>query len=94
MKKKFRRFTFVHVCKEMPDFMKHFDSDFDAIIGDSSLSTVRQDGTRIIEYSLYKIENDKIIDNVAWYYEYQLAALEKQDREKAEDMVWEWDLRK
>ena len=87
MKKKFRRFTFVHVCKEMPEYMDHFKSDFDAIVGDCLLSTLRQDGSRIFEYSLYEIKNNEVVDELAWYHEYQLTALEKQDKEKAEDMI-------
>ena len=92
MKAKFRRFTFVRVCKNVPSFMSHFDSDFYAITGDSELSTLRQDGTRIFEYTLYKFENGKVVNELAWYYESQLTALENQDREKYEELVEQYNL--
>jgi hypothetical protein len=90
MKKKFKRFSYVHVCKDMPDYMYHFPCSFDGIIGDSSLSTIRQDGRRIFEYSVYKLENGKVIDEISWYQEDQLSLLKEQPR-NGEELIDEFE---
>lgn len=91
MKQKFRRFTFVHVCKEMPEHMSHFESDFDAII--KGTSSQLDGGKDIEQYSVYRLKNNKIINEIAWYYESQLRALKKQNRLKAEELVEKYNLR-
>ena len=87
MKQKFGKLTFVHVCKEMPEFMSHFESDFDAIV-DGTYSQL-YGGKDIDSYSLYKLsENGKeIVNHISWYHERQLTALEKQDKELAEELI-------
>ena len=92
MKQKFRKFTYVHVCKEMPDFMSHFDSDFDAIV-EGSYSQLCGGGNDVTSYMLYQLENGKIVNNCGWYDEEQLTALETQDRDKAEELIEEYNLR-
>lgn len=85
MKQKFRILSFVRVCKEMPEYMSHFDSDFDAIV-EGTYSQLHG-GRDVDSYSLYKIQDGKIVDNISWYEEDQLTLLPDQDREKAEEMV-------
>lgn len=89
---KFKTFTLVHVQKEMPYFMAHFESDFDAIVGGSYLSTPRRDGSRAFEYLLYKLENGKIVNCAAWYCESQLSALDIQDKKRCEKLVEEYKI--
>ena len=91
MKQKFRKFTYVHVCKEIPDSMSGFDSDFDAII-EGSYSQLCG-GDDIESYMLYKLENGKIVNNLGLYEEDQLIALKAQNRDKAEELVEEYNLR-
>ena len=94
MKQKFGKLTFVHVCKEMPEVMSHFDSDFDAIV-DGTYSQLFG-GKDIDSYSLYKLNGNgkKIIDNISWYHEHQLSALEKQDEKLAEELIETYQQRK
>lgn len=94
MKQKFRKLTKVHVCKEMPDFMDHFESDFDAIV-DGSCSQL-YGGSDIEQYALYQLSEDgkKIINRISWYYESQLTELPDQDRELAEEMIETYNMEK
>ena len=85
MKQKFGILTFVHVCKEMPKEMSHFDSDFDAIV-EGTYSQLC-DGKDVDSYALYQIKDGKIVDNISWYKEDQLTALPNQDKGKAEEMI-------
>ncbi len=85
MKQKFRKLTFVHVQKEMPPSMQHFESDFDAIV-EGTYSQL-YGGTNVDSYSLYQLEKGKIVNKISWYYENQLTALEKQNNLKAETLI-------
>lgn len=87
MKQKFRRFTKVHVCKKMPSYMSHFESDFDAIV-EGTYSQL-YGGTDIKSYSLYQLSNDgkKIVNNISWYEENQLTELPDQNRKPAEELI-------
>jgi len=85
MKQKFRKLSFVHVTKDMPDYMGHFDSDFDAIV-DGTYSQI-YGGRGLGSYALYKIEEGKVVNRLSWYKESQLILLPVQDYEKAEGMV-------
>ena len=91
MKQKFRMLEFVHVCKEMPDYMACFPSDFDAIV--AGTYSQLYGGDDIISYSLYVIKNGVIVDRVAWYDESQLTVLETQDRIRAENLIEQYNLR-
>lgn len=88
MRQKFRRLTFVKVCKELPAFMWHFHSDFIGIV--RGTYSQMYGGTDIGSYSLYVVDGDKVVNNISWYYESQLTELENQDREKAEEMIEEY----
>jgi hypothetical protein len=73
----------------MPEDMEGFSCDFDAIVA----GTYSQEygGDNIEEYDLYKIENGVIVNRLAWYLEDQLSILEYQDRDKAEEMIEEYN---
>jgi hypothetical protein len=90
MKQKFPAFSFVHVQKEMPSWMSHFPSDFDAIV----LGTYSQlfGGKDVKSYSLAQIYDGVIINSISWYDEYQLSFLEEQDYLKAQEMVEDYRL--
>ena len=80
--RKFKMLDKVHVCKDMPQSMSHFDSDFDAIIaGDSHAS--------LHKYSLYQIKNNKIVDAKGWYREEQLTLIES-NKEENHKMITEY----
>ena len=87
MKQKFGKLTFVHVCKEMPEWMSHFESDFDAIVN-GTYSQI-YGGNDIDSYSLFVLSKDgkKIINSISWYHEHQLTKLEKQNKELAEELI-------
>jgi len=89
MKQKYPSMTFVHVCKEMPESMRHFDCDFNGIV-DRTYSQA-YGGQDIDSYSIYKIRNGKVVDRISWYKENQLTPLEKQDRALAEKMVEDYN---
>jgi len=85
MKQKFKPYSFVHVCKEMPEYMSHFDSDFDAIV-EGTYSQL-YGGTDIDDYSIYQIKDGKIVNRISWYHENQLTLLPEQDYDKALEMA-------
>jgi len=91
MRQKFGKLTFVHVCEDMPETMKHFDSGFDAII-DGTYSQI-YGGVNTYDYRVYKIENDKIVNRISWYKENQLTLPEIQNKEKAEEMIEDYHFR-
>lgn len=89
MKQKFRKLTFVKVDDEMPPEMSHFPSGFIGIV-DGTYSQL-YGGDNIKSYSLYEIKDNKIVNQHAWYYEDQITELKEQDREKAEEMIEEYN---
>lgn len=89
MKQKFSQLQFVRVGKDSHPEKMYFPTDFDAIV--KGTYSQLYGGGNITDYSLYKIRNGKIVDNVSWYEESQLTALEQQDRDKAEGMVEEYN---
>ncbi len=91
MQQKFRMLTFVKVSKEMPQSMSHFTKDFIGIIKGSYSQLYR--GSNTHEYSIYQIENDKIINNISWYPESLLTECKKQNRKKSEEMIEQYNLR-
>jgi len=90
MKQKFKKLSFIHVCKELPDDMSHFENDFDGIV----CGTYSQEygGGNIKDYCVYKLENGKIVDQIAWYDESQITLSDHQDRDKAEEMIEKYNL--
>jgi hypothetical protein len=91
MEQKFRKLTFVKVDDEMPEMMSNFDKGFVGIV-DGTYSQL-YGGDDIKSYGLYKVEGDKIVNRISWYYESQLTELKEQDKEKAEDMIEVYNLR-
>jgi len=85
MKQKYPKLLFVHVCKEMPSDMSHFDSDFDAIVEGTYAQL--HGGRDVDSYSIYKIRGGRIVNTISWYEEYQLTSLEEQDKKLAKAMI-------
>jgi hypothetical protein len=83
------RSQFVHVCKEMPFEMSHFNSDFDAIVA----GTYSQEygGKNIDQYCLWEIRDSRVVNKTAWYDEHQLTLLPDQDQRKAESMIEDYN---
>ena len=70
-KQRFKRGSKVHVCKEMPLYMSHFESDFDAIV--KYTYGQKFGGSDVDSYALIMLDDsDKPINSVAWYEEDQL----------------------
>lgn len=90
MKQKFRKLTLVHVNRESPLSTYHLPSEFDAIV--NGTYSQLYGGKNITSYSLYKLRNGKIVDYLAWFHENQLTELPNQDREKAEELIEEYNL--
>lgn len=90
MKQKFGMLKFVRVCRDMPLSMKHFESDFDAIV-EGTHSQI-YGGYDIKSYSLYKVVKGVVVDSISWYKESQLTLLGEQDMEKAEQMIEDYRL--
>lgn len=91
MKQKFSQLSFVHVGDNMPPPMDHFDKNFDAIV-DHTYSQA-YGGVNIDDYSVYQLKDGKIVDRIAWYEENQLTLLPKQDRELAENLIEEYNMK-
>lgn len=90
MKQKFGKLKFVHVTKDMPPYMAHFDSDFDAIV-EGTYSQI-YGGKDTQSYCLHKINNNKVVKTISWYKEDQLEFTPMQDMEKAEQMIEDYHL--
>lgn len=75
------------------DNSHHEYKEFYGIVGDCELSTPRQDNSRIFQYEIYEIKDNQVVDDCAWYDENDLTALDKQDRDKAEDMIQEFEMK-
>jgi hypothetical protein len=90
MKQKFRKLTFVKVDDEMPKDMKHFEGGFIGIV--AGTHSQEYGGSNTWDYSVYQIENGKIVDEISWYNESQLTKQPNQDRKKAEEMIEEYNL--
>ena len=85
MSQKFKSYSFIHVIKDLPRYMAHFKSDFDGIVRGSYRQLHGNGNTD--SYSIYVLENGKIVDTISWYGEYQLVLLPDQDRLKALEIV-------
>ena len=98
MKQKFVRGDMVHVAKEMPPSMAHFENDFDAIII-GSYSDLYGGSIQSPSYSVLVCKDG---NEIAWYDEHQLTFIRhcddgeverikaaRQEREAVEsDMAW------
>ncbi len=94
---KFRAYSFVHVQKQMPPHMTHFESDFDAIVGGSYAQVCAPHARKtedFQQYSLYVLKGGRVVNSISWYYEDQLELLLVQDAAKAEELVQEYILRR
>ena len=89
MRQKFGKLRFVRVCQDMPSSMRYFESGFDAIVN-GSYSQI-YGGTGINAYSLYQIKDDVIVNRLSWYEEDQLTLLPMQDRDRAEEMIEDYN---
>lgn len=73
-KQKFSRGVRIKVCKEMPEIMLHFHSDFEAIVEGTYAELYG--GDNIKEYSLIMLnEVGEPINAVAWYWKSQLTLI-------------------
>ena len=71
---KFQRGSKVAVCKEMPSYMSHFESGFNAIV--EYTYAQKYGGDDINSYSLIQLdENDNPINSISWYEENQLTLI-------------------
>lgn len=91
MKQKFRKLSFVKVADKMPPHMSHFECGFIGIV-DGTYSQMFG-GDNIDSYCLYVVEDDEIVDQIAWYKEYQLELFDEQDSLKAEEMIEEYNFK-
>lgn len=82
---KFRHLTFVRIAKKLCSSMSHFECDCDAIV--DSTYAEQYGGNDIKNYTLFIIQNDKVVNRVAWYEEHQLTALPVQDQGLAQAMI-------
>ena len=85
MKQKFKAFSFVRVCDDMPKHMNHFDKGFDAVV--RGTYSQLYGGKSIDQYSLYKIEKGKIVNSISWYEEGQLKELTDHNYGDSQEMV-------
>jgi hypothetical protein len=92
MKQKFGKLTFVNVTKDMPFYMKHFDCGFKGIV-DGTYSQI-YGGRNINSYAIYKLEDGKVVNRISWYEENQLEFDEGQNRDLAENLIEEYNLRR
>ena len=70
-KQKFPRYSKVYVCKEMPTYMSHFESDFYGIV--NGTYNELYGGGDVDSYSLFVLDvAGKIVNSISWYEEDQL----------------------
>jgi hypothetical protein len=80
MKQKFKIETFVHISEDA-----HPYGGYDGIIHGSYSQLYG--GSNVQSYSVYILKGKRVINIVSWYEEDDLTELEKQDREKAEELI-------
>jgi hypothetical protein len=51
-------------------------------------------GDNIKSYALWIVKDGKVVNRVSWYREEALALAKEQDRDKAEEMIEEYNLRR
>ena len=90
MRQKYMRGTFVHISKDLPETMKYYPRDSDAIV-DATYSQ-KYGGPDIDNYSVYLLDGGKIINHISWYGVEHLSLLPTQDRDQAEEMIEEYNL--
>ena len=91
MRQKFGKLSFVKVCDEMPPHMQHFQSGFEGVVAGTYSQIYR--GTNIDDYSLYVIKDGCIVNRSSWYEVDQLTLMDNQDRDKAEQMIEDYNFR-
>lgn len=90
MKQKFRMFSFVKVGDNLGRSMKLYPRDFHAIV--AGTCSQLHGGADTDSYSLYRLDKQgKIVDSIAWYPEHALTLLGTQNRDRAEEMVEDWN---
>ena len=71
---KFKRGSKVHVCKDMPSYMSHFESDFDAIV--KYTYAQKYGGSNVDSYALAVLNAAGVVVNyISWYEENQLTLI-------------------
>ena len=91
MRQKFPMFALVYVCKEMPDHMKHFKSDFVGIVGGTYSQLYG--GKDVTNYHMYTLRNGKVHGAISWYKEDQLTLVPCQNRSWCEQAVENYNFR-
>lgn len=72
---KFKRGSKVHICKNMPKSMFHFENNFDAIV--EYTYAQKYGGNNIDSYSVIVLnDSGQPINSIAWYHENQLSLLD------------------
>ena len=86
---KFARGSKVAVCKEMPRYMSHFRSGFNAIV--EYTYAQKYGGYDIDSYSLIVLnDNDEPINSIAWYEENQLTLI-SDDVNKGKEIIEKYE---
>lgn len=85
---KFRRGWRVKVAKEMPPWMAHFESDFEAIVEYSYAQKFW--GNDIKNYSLIMLKDGKTVGSIAWYPESTLTLI-SEDEEAGLKIIEEYE---
>lgn len=75
MKQKFPRGSFVHVTKNLPGNMSHFEKDFDAVVEYTYAQRYGGKGQNQKEYSVIVLSKGKPVNSIAWYKEEHLTLL-------------------
>jgi len=89
-KQKFKRGSRVHVCKDMPSYMNHFESNFDAIV--EYTYAQKYGGKDIDSYALIVLNDAGTpVNSVAWYEENQLSLL-NDDTKAGLDIIEQYNL--
>ena len=73
-KQKFPRGARIHVNKEMPPSMRHFESDFDGIV--EYTYAQKYGGNNVDSYCIVVLDKKgRPIDSISWYHEHQLTLI-------------------
>ena len=92
MTQKFPKLTFIKVTSEMPQEMSHFEAGFEGIV--EGTYSQMYGGRDVDNYSVWMIRNGKVVNRISWYRENQLTALPEQSRERAEQMIEDYNFRR
>ena len=91
LNQKFSTLSFVRVENNGDSMMQHFNFGYDGIVEGTYAEMYGGDDVK--SYSIYQIDEGRIVNHTSWYQESQLSLLPNQDPVKADEMIEDYKRR-